>query len=303
MGSHYPVALGTLLLTVLAAFFWALAVFSGGNSLAPDQVSWHRTLQMLLFCLTAFTLLSVATFLPVRRRIGFKLSLGFGLVFLGAWQELLNTLIINQWLVVRWLELVCLPAGLLVATAGLFQLGRSYRLNRLLLKSYRKVERELASLDPLTQLYNRHAFFAICTDLLHNNFSRDKPPRALCFRIDNLSAINRELGFAAGDRVLAQVAKLIVRHTPAQSIRGRMGARRLAVFLPDTSAKEAEKIGEQVASRGKHMILQNQQGQDVPQVVVLAYAVATAQSDDELEPLLRRAGGVSCPTQQDQRTG
>ena len=60
----------------------------------------------------------------------------------------------------RWLEIVGLPGGLLAASLGLFELGKAYRLNRLLLGSYRKIEHSLATVDQLTQLYNRRYFFA-----------------------------------------------------------------------------------------------------------------------------------------------
>jgi diguanylate cyclase (GGDEF)-like protein len=293
MGSHYIIALVTLLLTVLAAFSWALAVFYGGISIPPKQVDWHDVTRMLMFCLTAFALFCIATFLPVRRSIGLKLALGFGLIFIGAWQELLNTLIINRWSLVLWLEVVCLPGGLLAAGWGLYELGRQYRLNRLLLQSYHKVERELATMDQLTQLYNRRSFFAICSDLLANA----APDRAIaavaCLRVKNLTEINKSLGFAAGDEVLMQVAKLIRRHTRSRDISARLGARRLVVFMPGAALPEAEALAERVVQRSEHMVVTNPQGREVPLHVEVGYTLAAAEPGEELEPLLRRASAVA----------
>ncbi|MDQ2076460.1 GGDEF domain-containing protein [Marinimicrobium sp. ABcell2] len=294
MGSHYIIALVTLLLTVLGAFGWALAVFYGGISIPPAQVDWHDVSRMLMLCLTAFTVLCIAIFLPVRRSMGVKLTLGFGLIFIGAWQELLNTLIINRWALVLWLEVVCFPGGLLAAGWGLYQLGRQYRLNRLLLQSYHKVERELATMDQLTQLYNRRSFFAICSDLLANAAPSKPAAAVVCLRIHNLPEINKKLGFAAGDEVLTQVAKLIRRHTRSKDISARLGARRLVVFMPGASLPEAEALAQRVVQRSEHMVVTNPQGREVPLHVEVVYSLAAAEPDEELEPLLRRAGAVAC---------
>src|SRR5690625_5675449 len=66
MSKHYVIALVTLLLSVLVAFGWALAVFYGGISIIPSEVQWHDVTRMLLFCLASFSLFCIATFLPVR---------------------------------------------------------------------------------------------------------------------------------------------------------------------------------------------------------------------------------------------
>lgn len=294
MSSHYLIALITLLLSVLVAFGWALAVFYGGVSIVPAEVHWHDVVRMLMFCLASFALFCIATFLPVRRSMGVKLALGFGLIFMGAWQELLNTLIINRWPLVMWLEVVCLSGGSLAAGWGLYELGRQYRLNRLVLQSYYKVERDLATLDSLTQLYNRRSFFAICSDLLNTAAPDQSAATVLCVRIQNLTEINRAFGFSAGDEALAQVAKLIKRHTRTRDISARLGARTMAVFMPGSGAPEAETLGQRISQRSEHMVVADEQGQEVPVHVEVSYTATEAQPGEALEPLLSRAGAVDC---------
>lgn len=295
MSKHYVIALVTLLLSVLVAFGWALAVFYGGISIVPSEVQWHDVTRMLLFCLASFSLFCIATFLPVRRSMGVKLALGFGLMFLGAWQELLNTLIINRWPLVLWLEVVCLSGGSLAAGWGLYDLGRQYRLNRLVLQSYHKVERDLATMDSLTQLYNRRSFFAVCTDLLNTAPPDQSAATVLCLRVENLTELNRTLGFAAGDEALAQVAKLIKRHTRTRDISARLGARTMAVFMPNSKAPEAETLGQRISHRSEHMVVTDEQGREVAVHVDVRYSTAEAHPGEALEPLLCRAGAVACP--------
>src|SRR5690625_3309545 len=134
MSKHYVIALVTLLLSVLVAFGWALAVFYGGISIISSEVWWHDVTRMLLFCLASFSLFRIATFLPVRGSMGVRLGLCFGLVFLGGWREVLTTLIINRWPLVLWLEVVGLCGGSRAAGWWLYDWGPQDRLTRLVLQ-------------------------------------------------------------------------------------------------------------------------------------------------------------------------
>ncbi len=293
MWSHYSLALATLLGTALAAFGWALIVFYGGISIPPEAVEWPSVMSNLARCLAVFVLLSVAVLVPTPRGISFKLSLGFGLAFLGSWQGLLNSLVNNPWRLTQVLELAPIPIGLLIAALGLHQLGKAYRKNRLVLASHRQVEQELTSVDQLTQVYNRSQFFALGSRLLANQKPEQEPPQIICFRVLNLTQINQTLGFRAGDQVLAQLAKAIKRHTRPEDIPSRLGARRLAVLLPRASQLNCEGIAERVAKRCEHMILPDENGVDTPQKIELDIVRREAKQGENLESLLKRAGAVS----------
>lgn len=293
MWSHYSLALTTLLGTALTAFGWALLMFYSGTSIPPSAIDWYRVAGNLSFCLTAFILLSVAVLVPARRSIGIKLSFGFGLLFLGCWQGLLNSLVDNPWRLTRALELIPPPIGLLVAALGLHQLGKAYRKNRVNLTGYRQIERELISLDQLTQLYNRSQFFNLGGQLLANWQPEQEPPQIICLRILNLTKINQTLGFRAGDRVLEQVARAIKRHTRPEDVAGRLGARRLAVILPRASRANAERITERISKRCEHMILPDERGVETPQHIEIDVVMCEARPGEPLDTLLKRAGAVS----------
>lgn len=286
-------ALTTLLSTALAAFGWALVIFYGGASIPPGLIEWPRVASNLILSLAAFVLLSVAVMAPVRRNIGFKLALGFGLLFLGCWQGLLNSLVENPWRLSRALELASPPIGLLIASVGLFQLGKAYRKNRVNLIGHRQIEQDLITVDQLTQLYNRSQFFSLGARLLAKWKPEQEPPQVICLRILNLTKINQTLGFLAGDRVLEQVARAIKRHTRPEDIAGRLGARRLVVILPKATRLNAQQIAERVAKRSAHMILLNEQGADTPQDIEVEIIIQEAQPGEDLEALLKRAGAVA----------
>lgn len=289
MPSNFTIALTTLLLTLLVAFLWAVVVFAGGKSIPLPEVDAHLALRNLFFCLTTFTLLYVTSQLPVRRPIVVKLMVGFGLIFFGALQELLGNLVDNDWLVVRWLEIVALPGGIAAAALGLYELGKAYQLSRLLLGSYRKIEHSLATVDQLTQLYNRRYFFATCIELMSRLQAEHKPPIVICFRIRNLHQVNLSLGFQAGDSMLMQTARLLLRHIRSKDIAARLSGRRYAIFLADTTLTEAEDIVHRFLSHVEHVVLTNSEGKETVVTVELDHAICKAEPDETFEELLRRA--------------
>lgn len=289
MLSNFSLALMTLLVTILIAFLWAIAVFASGNSISPSDVDIHLTFRNLFFCVTAFSLLYVTSQLPIRRAIVVKLMVGFGLIFFGAWQALLSNLVVNHWLMVRWLEIVAIPGGLVAATFGIYEVGKAYQLNRLLLGSYRKIEHSLATVDQLTQLHNRRYFFATCPELMAHLPQDDKAPIVICMRIKNLHATNTKFGFQAGDILLMQTARQLLRHIRSNDIAARLSGRCLAIFLPDTTLIEAEEIVQRFLSHMEHIVLHDAEGNEAVVTVEIAHRICQAHKDERFEELLRRA--------------
>lgn len=289
MWSNFSLALTTLLLILLAVFLWALTVFTGGTSIPLQQVDLQLAGRNLFFCLAAFCLLYVTSQLPIRRPIIVKLMVGFGLLFIGAWQELLSTLVKNDWLLVRWLEMVALPGGLAAATLGLYELGNAYQLNRLLLGSYRKIEHSLATVDQLTQLHNRRYFFASCPELMNRVDESQNNPIIICVRIANLQLINDTMGYPAGDATLMQAAKQLLRHIRSGDIAARLSGRRFGIFLPDTHVTEAEEIVLRFLTHMEHVVILNAAGEECLTNVELEYSICSAEPDESFEDLLRRA--------------
>lgn len=289
MWSNFSLALTTLLLILLAVFLWALLVFASGTSIPLREVDSHLAFRNLFFCLTAFSLLYITSQLPIRRPIVVKLMVGFGLIFLGAWQELLSTLVNNDWLMVRWLEIVALPGGLAAATLGLYELGKAYQLNRLLLGSYRKIEHSLATVDQLTQLHNRRYFFATCPELMARMQQDDTLPILIIIRIGNLQQTNQSFGYPAGDSLLMQTARQLLRHIRSGDIAARLSGRRFAIFLPYTSVACANEILQRFLDHVEHVILHDSEGKEVLVNVDIRYAICCAKEDESFEDLLRRA--------------
>lgn len=296
MLSRFSLALITLLSTALFAFVWALTLFYGGAPVPQEQVDWPIVLRELVLCLTLFVLFATAAYLPVRKPIAEKLTIGLGLIFLGSWQELLNLLIVTDWWLVQAFTLSLSPAGLMLSTLGLFQLGRAYRMSRLMLGSYQNIERDLATIDQLTQLYNRRYFFAVCGPLIEQADAEGHRPVLLSLRILNLTPLNRRLGFQAGDDVLIRVSKAIRRHLRPEHVAGRLGGRRFAILLPSATRREAEELANQIRSRVEHVLMTSEEGEEVLTGIELETRTGESQPGETLDELLTRVGSNPAPS-------
>ncbi|MBO4206221.1 putative bifunctional diguanylate cyclase/phosphodiesterase, partial [Micromonospora echinofusca] len=113
----------------------------------------------------------------------------------------------------------------------------------------RRVQEELTQLaerDPLTDLPNRRALLARLNDLLA---CAGAPSGALLLiDIDNFKDINDVHGHAVGDDVLRLLARLLVRHLPADTVLGRLGGDEFAVVLPGATANDALAVAESLCN-------------------------------------------------------
>ncbi len=92
---------------------------------------------------------------------------------------------------------------------------------------------ELATLDPLTGLHNRrHALPALACMA-----AAGQPCAALVIDIDRFKAVNDGHGHAAGDAVLAEVARRLRAHAPPDALVARIGGEEfLVAFAPADAA-------------------------------------------------------------------
>jgi diguanylate cyclase (GGDEF)-like protein len=114
--------------------------------------------------------------------------------------------------------------------------------------------RFLAEHDPLTRLYNRHAF-AVRLELEMTRSTRYGRPFALVvLDVDGFKAVNDRHGHLAGDAALEQLGRVLRAGLRAADTAYRIGGDEFALLLPETSAAEAraviERIAEELAAAG-----------------------------------------------------
>ncbi|MGI4984210.1 MAG: diguanylate cyclase [Janthinobacterium lividum] len=160
-----------------------------------------------------------------------------------------------------------------------FFLFYSYRVQHFVLEARLA---DLAATDALTGVRNRRSFLEEAQRSVSRCEAANVPVSALFIDIDHFKAINDQLGHAAGDRVISEVAAAIVEQTRGEDVVGRMGGEEFAVLVttsPMTAALE-------VAERLRRCIgtIRHPQGQ-----VSVSLGLAEWDGDESLASLLDRA--------------
>ncbi|MGI4983193.1 MAG: GGDEF domain-containing protein [Janthinobacterium lividum] len=104
----------------------------------------------------------------------------------------------------------------------------SYRIQHFVLEARLA---DLAATDPLTGLRNRRDFLVRAQAIVQECAAKGQVASALFIDIDHFKSINDRYGHAMGDRIIAQVANVIVSETRSQDLVGRLGGEEFAVLI------------------------------------------------------------------------
>jgi diguanylate cyclase (GGDEF)-like protein len=98
---------------------------------------------------------------------------------------------------------------------------------------------EMASRDELTGLHNRRHFYQVVQNELGKARATREPLALMMMDLDGLKAINDEYGHGVGDVVLANLAKIIAKHTRGSDLAARLGGDEFGVVMPGTDKRGA----------------------------------------------------------------
>lgn len=101
-----------------------------------------------------------------------------------------------------------------------------------------------AFFDPLTNLYNRRAFYEFMAQQEANMRASKTRAMFLLLDIDRFKQINDKFGHSVGDKVLEQVGLVLQAYLPANSIAARWGGEEFLCYVPCEQWDEAFHIAE-----------------------------------------------------------
>ena len=104
----------------------------------------------------------------------------------------------------------------------------------------------LASIDDLTQLYNRRYFFERFNQEVERSRRYQRPLSCIIMDIDFFKHVNDSYGHLAGDRVLVDIANIVRRNCRRSDLAGRYGGEELIILLPETEADGAMIIADRI---------------------------------------------------------
>jgi len=147
----------------------------------------------------------------------------------------------------------------------------------------------LASTDPMTELYNRRAFFEIAELEVSSAKSKQEKFTCLIIDIDHFKRINDTYGHGVGDTVITAVSKLMVLNTRTKDHIGRIGGEEFAILMPKTSTEAAYQIADRLRENiSKHSIAIDG-SESVKITISIGLSTLTTDEDETIHTLLKRA--------------
>src|SRR5690606_34340212 len=109
-----------------------------------------------------------------------------------------------------------------------------------------RIHRTAATIDPLTEIFNRRALMDAGQRVLARVAWDRQPVSVLMFDLDFFKKINDQFGHAVGDRALQTFARTAGAKLRATDIIGRLGGEEFAAILPATNLSSAVVAAERV---------------------------------------------------------
>ena len=137
---------------------------------------------------------------------------------------------------------------LILAAMILFFGGIYYFISQLLQKINETQQKlmALASVDDLTQLYNRRYFFERFNQEVERAKRYQRPLSCIIMDIDFFKHVNDSYGHLAGDQVLIEIAQILKNNCRQSDLAGRYGGEELIILLPETEAGGAMIIADRI---------------------------------------------------------
>ena len=171
--------------------------------------------------------------------------------------------------------------------ARLDHLVRQQRYRQAMQEVYRE-GRHQAATDALTGLFGHGYLHAHLQKQIAECRSREKDLAIGFFDIDNMTGINGEYGYVAGDRLLRQIGGAIGGLVRAEDLPARFGGDKFCIVLPDSDRNSARPVLQRIAGviNLTEFAIKNI---SAPVKVHLQTGCAAVQADDSAESLIARA--------------
>ena len=104
----------------------------------------------------------------------------------------------------------------------------------------------LATVDPLTNTFNRRHFMELSERKLKRTHASNGYASFLLFDIDHFKNINDAHGHFVGDQILYGIAQICMNNLRTDDILGRFGGEEFVILLPETKPEDACNIAERL---------------------------------------------------------
>jgi len=158
--------------------------------------------------------------------------------------------------------------------------------------------RELASLDPLTGLYNRRHVEGVLRRELDRAQRHERPLAVAMMDADHFKNINDTYGHPIGDEVLRAISDRCRRTLRSHDVLGRYGGEEFLIVFPETSIDDATVVAERLRAAVADNPIQ---AGDNALAVTVSIGLAAYAPGQDLEKLFQRADSALYAAKQDGR--
>ena len=147
----------------------------------------------------------------------------------------------------------------------------------------------LASIDPMTKLYNRRYFAEISEEMFTDNKRKHHNISLILLDVDNFKNINDIYGHHIGDNVIISIANILMENTRKEDIVCRYGGEEYIIILPDVGLEMSMKIAENIREVIEEMIIKLPTEKELRVTTSIGVAMANMIVDNDIEIVINKA--------------
>ena len=147
----------------------------------------------------------------------------------------------------------------------------------------------LASIDPLTKLFNRRYFTKMSSSILNLAQRKRTDTAIIMIDIDNFKSINDTYGHKIGDDVIVVLSDKLQDLSRKSDIVSRWGGEEFLILLPDTDATKAMVLAQKIRKSVESLILTLENDKILNFTISLGISQMKNESEKDIESVIIRA--------------
>ncbi len=147
----------------------------------------------------------------------------------------------------------------------------------------------LASIDPMTKLYNRRYFIEMSESILDSAKRNGTDTSILILDIDHFKNVNDTYGHRVGDDVIVRLASLLQAISRESDIISRWGGEEFVILFPETDKDGALAISEKIRTDVENSVINLERGRALRLTVSIGITQIDNEEEGGIEAAIHRA--------------